>query len=154
MPDGTAPLNKSDILAQVDVGWRELREGIRHLGRGGMRERTPTGWTYKDLIAHLAAWEEEAARRLRALATGGAVPVFGSDAEIDAFNARAVEERSLVGAEAIVDELEAAHRQLVKVVADLSEEIVADTRAQRWIGGNTFGHYAEHRDELRAFTSR
>ena len=64
MPDGAAPLNKGDILAQVDVGWRELREGIRHLGRGGMRERTTTGWTYKDLIAHLAAWEEEAARRL------------------------------------------------------------------------------------------
>jgi len=154
LPDGSATLNKTEILAQVDVGWREVRELIRHLGRAGMRERTATGWTYKDLIAHLAAWEEEAARRLRTLASGGDIPVFGSDAEIDAFNARAVDERRLVGAEAIVDELEAAHRQLVKVLEQLPDEIVVDPRAQRWIGGNTFGHYAEHRDELVSFTSR
>ena len=136
------------MLRRIDEGWRELREGIRHLGRAGMGRRTPTGWTYKDLVGHIAAWEEEAARGLRTLVSGGEVPRFGTDDAVDAFNARAVAERRLVGAEAIIDELEAAHRQLVTVVTGLSDEVIADERTQRWIDANTFGHYAEHRDEL------
>lgn len=154
MPDDAITFGKAELLRRVDAGWRELRELVRHIGRAGLGERTPTGWTYKDLLAHVAAWEEEAARRLRVVRAGEDIPSFSSDAEIDAFNARAVRERRLVGPEAILDELEAAHRQLVRLIADLPTELLADPRAQRWIAGNTFGHYGEHRDELAAFTAR
>jgi len=96
----------------------------------------------------MAAWESEAARRLRALRDGGALPAPMSDADVDAFNARAVEEHRLVGSEAIVDELDAAHRVLVALVRALSEELLRDPRAQGWIAANTFEHYPDHRAEL------
>jgi hypothetical protein len=154
LPDAFPTYTKAELVEQMENGWRELRAAVRHIGRTGLTQATSTGWTYKDLLAHVAAWEEEAARRLRIVTAGGEVPDFGSDAAVNAFNARAVEERRLVGPEAIVDELEAAHRQLVKIVRDLPDALVAQDRVQRWIGANTFGHYAEHRDELSAFTPR
>jgi hypothetical protein len=153
LPDGDV-LTRAELLARVDRAWRDLRERVRHLGRARLAERTATGWTYKDLVGHMAAWEEEAARGLRALRDGGEVPTFGSGAAVDAFNERAVRERRLVGPEAILDELEAAHRQLVRVIEALPEALLADARAQRWIAGNTYNHYAEHDDELGAFTAR
>lgn len=143
-------LEREALLGSVDEGWREFRAQVRHLGWSRMAERTPTGWTYRDLVAHAAAWEEEAARRLRALQAGADVPEFGTDAAVDVFNARAVEERRLVGAEAIVDELDTAHRMLVSLIRELPEELLRDPRVQRWVGANTFGHYAEHRVELDA----
>ena len=152
MPDAFPILAKDDLLARIDEGWREFRARVRHVGREGMSRRTTAGWTYRDLLAHVAAWEEEAARGLRALREGGEIPRFGTDAAVDAFNARAIEERRLVGAEAIVDELEAAHRTLVALVRDLRPELVPDPRLQRWVAGNTFGHYAEHAAELDAGT--
>ena len=138
---------KDELLNRIAEGWREFRGQVRHLGIAGMQRRTPSGWTYKDLVAHAAAWEEEAARRIRAYRAGARVESLTVEA-VDAFNARAVDERRLVGAEAIVEELEAAHRILVSLVRELRDEELADERVQRWIIGNTYGHYAEHREEL------
>jgi hypothetical protein len=115
-----------------------------------MARRTPAGWTYRDLVAHVAAWEVEAARRLRALRDRAALPPRMTDADVDAFNARVVEEHRLVGAEAVVDELDAAHRVLVALVRGFPDDLLADPRAQTWIAANTFSHYPEHRAELDA----
>lgn len=147
------PIPKDELLRLVDEGWRGFRGQVRHIGMARLRDKTPTGWTYKDLLAHAAAWEEEATRRLRAVRAGQDVPQL-PDIDTDAFNARVVEERRLVGPEAILDELDAAHRTLVDVVRTLSEETILRPLVQRWIGANTFGHYAEHKDELDAAIPR
>ncbi len=143
-----AVLDREELLRRVEEGWREFRTAVRHLGIAGMKARSPTEWTYKDLVAHAAAWEEEAARRLRAFRKSGERRRW--NAEVDAFNARAVEERSLVGAEAIVDELDTAHRLLLDEIAKLEDAQVRDSWTQHLVAGNTFEHYAEHRDELAA----
>lgn len=139
-------LGKEELLRTIDEGWRAFRSRIRHLGRDGIGRTTPAGWTFKDLVAHVAAWEELATRRLRTFRqTGAQEDAFG---DVDAFNARAVAERKLVGAEAILDELEAAHRMLLEEVRRLTEEQIRDGWTQHVIAGNTFGHYEEHREEL------
>ncbi len=154
MPERDPILARAELLAQVEAGWREFRGLIRHVGWAGMKGRTPAGWTYKDLLAHVAAWEEEAARSLRALTAGAAPPSYDDDAAVDAFNARAIEERRLVGPEAILDELASAHRALVALVRSMPDEVLGDARSQRWIANNTFAHYAEHRAELASSAAR
>ena len=64
MTHATAPATTAELLARVDEGWRHFREGVRHVGRAGLAERTSAGGTYKDLVAHVAAALEEAPRRL------------------------------------------------------------------------------------------
>src|SRR5437016_1304918 len=80
---------------------RSCRAGIRERGRGGLGEKTPAGWTYKDLCAHAAAWLQEAVRELAANEF-----TDWNAGTIQEFNDRAVEAHRLVGAEAMLDELD------------------------------------------------
>ena len=138
----------SDLQRLVDDGWRVFRESVRHIGRARMGETTSAGWTYKDLIAHVAAWEERTARQLTAFGeTGAHERLPGGDA--DAFNARVVESHRLVGPEAILDELDTSHRLLLHELMRLTD---AQVHAHEWVAavvvGATYGHYAEHAKEL------
>ncbi len=136
---------RDELLARVDSGWREFRARVRHLGRDGMARKTPVGWTYTDLVAHVAAWEDATRRRLRAFQERGERP--GPPGEVDDFNAKVVAEHRFVGAEAILGELETAHRMLVEEIVRLD---AVDDWIERIVAANTFGHYAEHAEELAA----
>lgn len=144
------PRGRDELLARVDDGWRRFRDTIRGMGRARMGDRTPVGWTNKDLIAHCAAWEELTSRRLRRLRETGMreFPEVGVDT--DAFNARVVEAHRLAGPEAVLDELDTAHRLLRGEIAQLrDEQVVADdSRAVAVVAGNTYGHYLEHAAEI------
>src|SRR5437867_4155839 len=52
------PRTATELAARVDEAWRPIRERIREIGRARMGESLPNGWTYKDLVGHIAAWEE------------------------------------------------------------------------------------------------
>jgi hypothetical protein len=148
----------SELLARVDVGWRPFREAVRGVGRARMNEPTGGGWTYRDLIAHVAAWHDLTARRLRALRDTGTFPGPGDEASLgrpafrdaDDFNARVVASHRLVGAEALVDELDTTFRALRAALSGLNDEQLRakDDEVIAVVAGNTFGHYAEHAREL------
>ncbi len=148
----------SELLARVDDGWRPFREAVRSVGRARMNEPTGGGWTYRDLVAHVAAWHDLTARRLRALRDTGTLPGPGNESSLglpafryaDDFNARVMASHRLVGAEALVDELDTTFRALRAALCGLSDEQVHanDDEVVAVVAGNTFGHYAEHTREL------
>ena len=144
----TTPVT-SELERLVDDGWRAFRASVRHIGRAGMTKTTSVGWTYKDLVAHVAAWEERTARQLKAFRETGAHERL-SDGDVDAFNARVVESHRLVGPEAILDELDTSHRLLVHELAQLTEAQVHadDDWVRTVVAGDTYEHYAEHAAEL------
>jgi hypothetical protein len=146
------------LLDRIDAGWRPFRDAVRALGRARFGEATSAGWTYRDLVAHVAAWEDLTARRLRAFRERGERAYPEDARDTDAFNARVAETHRLVGAEALVDELDTAHRRLVTEIAQLSEEQMRqDVQPTAWgpqswvvavVAGNSFGHYREHAAEM------
>lgn len=146
------------LIARIEEGWRPFRDAVRGLGRARFDERTSAGWTYRDLVAHVAAWEDLSARRLRAFRETGDRTYPEEASDTDAFNARVVGSHRLVGAEALVDLLDTAHRRLLEEIARLDDEQMdADVQATAWgpqswvvavVAGNTFGHYREHAGEL------
>lgn len=146
------PRTVAQLIERLDEDWRFFREAVRHLGRAGLAERTAAGWTYKDLVAHAAAWLEEAPRRLREVREGRRDPITTTDDEIDRFNARAVESRRLVGPEAMLDELDTAYRQLVEAVRGLRDEEIAGSShgsgALSIVAWCSYLHFDEHLAEL------
>lgn len=151
-------LTAAELLAKVDAAWTPFREAVRHVGRAKMDQPTGAGWTYHDLVAHVAGWHDLTARRLRAFRTTGAFPGPGDETALgvpafagaDEFNARLVSSHRLVGAEALVDELDTTFRAVRQELALLGDEQI-HANADWVIGildGNTFGHYAEHAAEL------
>ena len=151
-------MTQAELMTEVDQGWRRFREAVRHVGRAKMDEPTGAGWSYHDLIAHIAGWHDLTARRLRAYRTTGTFPGPGDGAAIgtpdfkdaDEFNARLVSEHRLVGAEALVDEVDTTFRSLRAELAKLTDEQIRadDARVVKVVAGNTYGHYEEHAKEL------
>ena len=147
MANTTTP-GTSELQRLVDDGWRVFRDSVRHIGRARMGDTISGGWTYKDLVAHVAAWEERTARQLKAFREAGAHERLpGGDA--DAFNARVVESHRLVGPEAILDELDTSHRLLLHELRQVTD---GQLQVHEWVGavvvGATSGHYEEHANEL------
>ena len=158
MGNTTIPGTSNELLAAVDDGWRRFREAVRHVGRAKMDDPTGGGWTYHDLIAHVAGWHDLTARRLRVLRTTGVLPGPGDEAAVgvpafasaDELNARLTSSHRLVGAEALLDELDTTFASLRAELALVGDDTLHadDGRAIGMVAGNTYGHYEEHAKEL------
>jgi hypothetical protein len=140
---------KDDLLALVREPWINFRLAIGSIGTPGLEEKTSAGWTYKDLAAHAAAWEDRTASRLATYRESGANSYPGVD-DADAFNAEIVERtRGREGGD-VLRELDAAHERIVGEIGKLSPEQIHPS--DDWLiavtAGNTYGHYAEHFDEV------
>jgi len=142
----------------VDDGWKRFREAVRHVGRAKMEEQTGAGWSFHDLVAHVAGWHDLTARRLRAFRTTGKFVGAGDEEALgipafkdtDDFNARLVKSHRLVGAEALTDELDTTYRALRSEVAQLTDAQIHanDDWVIKLVAGNSYGHYDEHKTEL------
>jgi uncharacterized protein (TIGR03083 family) len=158
MASTTTPATSNELLARVDDGWRQFRDAVRGVGRARMNAPTGAGWTYRDLLAHVTAWHDLTTRRLRKFRETGTFPGPGDEGSLglpafrdaDDFNARAIASHRLVGAEALVDELDTAFRLLRSELARLSDEQIHanDDWVIAIVTGNTYGHYDEHAKEL------
>ena len=146
---GAAMRNSADLLGVVQTSWTAFRLAIGAVGLPSLEEKTSTGWTYKDLVAHAAAWEDRTAARLRTFRESGATTYPGVD-DTDEFNAAVVERtRGREGRE-VIGELDAAHARILGEIGKLtSEQIHAnDDWVIAVVAGNTYGHYADHLDEI------
>jgi uncharacterized protein (TIGR03083 family) len=114
------------------------------------------GWSVQDEIAHLASIEARIRLMLTTVLGGGA---WSADrAELDAFNARCVEERRTWTPDAVVAEL----RRTGQETASLFERLTAEQLDQQWdhpifgpmtverTAGIIARHLRSHAEELRA----
>jgi len=84
----------------------------RSWSASGLGERTPSGWTYKDLVAHAAGWMDQTVREMQSneFSTGW------TKETIQEFNDRSVRTHELLGPEAMIDELDTVYRRLLETV--------------------------------------
>jgi len=153
----TEATTAKELLERVDDGWRRFREAVRHVGRAKMDDQTGGGWTYHDLLAHIAGWQDVTARRMRVYKTEGRFPEYNEGVggiapftDVDEFNARLVSSHRLVGPEALTDELETTFRALRSEIAQFTDDQVRanDSWVISVVGGDTYSHYEEHAKEL------
>lgn len=112
---------------------------------------TASGWTVGAMLAHIAAWHEATAYRLHRFgATGHPQPKVVEDDE--AFNAQVAVETAGRHAELIRADVHASFERLRAAVLALDPELDPKGWVEAVVAGNTYEHYAEHREELRAAT--
>ena len=54
---GEATQSANDLAHQVNAGWINFRLAVLSLGTDDLATQTSSGWTIKDLVAHVGAWE-------------------------------------------------------------------------------------------------
>jgi len=147
---GAAVRGADDLLGLIQTNWLDFRAGLAAIGLPALESTTSTGWTYKDLAAHAAAWEDRTAKRLAVLRATGDGKRYSAVDDTDDFNAAVVQRTRGRAANDVLRELDAAHRALVDEVQRLTPAQIHenDDWAIGVVAGNSYGHYAEHHDEL------
>ena len=135
------PASNEATLRRYDDGWAAFRAAVRDRGRAGLMAATPSGWSFRDMCAHVANWMQVATNELEA-------GKFGrwSAETIQAENDRAVEAHRLVGPEAMLDELDTSQRRLREAIV-ASGDGTPDLKVADVIGFYTYLHWEEHLHE-------
>ena len=119
------------------------------------------GWTVKDMLAHLGAWENRADYLYQMLSRGR--PVEDGVTDFNQFNAVTYQANQGRSLDVIRAEEIAAFTRL-RAVAETAPEAYLFDPAQfswtegrpfvDWIAWNTYDHYAEHLPDLRAWLEK
>jgi uncharacterized damage-inducible protein DinB len=138
-------VSRSEVLATVETSWNQLQQAIAGIDSETASKPGVSGdWSVKDLLGHIAFWDNEALKEAERRA-GGQPP---RQVDWQAMN----DEDYAANKERPFDEL----RQLMletheDVVTRLTEINDLDPAA---IKDDTWGHYDEHRSEIEAWRER
>ena len=143
-------MNTQILLDEEERGWDELTEAFGKIPPDRFEDPTltPEGWSPKDVMYHVAAWAEEAARVLGRIAAGthreGPIDVEEKNDEWFAVSR---------GMEPDVVRLRFAKGRISMREAFLRLDEV-DAVALEWFDESGARHYQEHLPDLRAFAER
>ena len=104
-------------------------------------------WTPKQVAAHLAGWDREAARALHALLAGAPEDLV---ADIDVFNRASVDARTHLAWDGTCCELRAAHESLQRAIDAIIQAQVHASGYLAWMDGR-IADYDLHIAQLRAW---
>ena len=146
-------MNREQLLARLDKAWAALGESYAGLTEAEMNTPGVAGdWSVKDMLAHVATWEEEALKYLPLVIAGGRPPRYASYGGIDAFNARMTETKRGMSLAEVQRHLEETHRQLIAYLLRVPEEQFAtETRFRHRLRLDTYSHYPLHTSMIRAW---
>src|SRR3989441_2921798 len=147
MASTTIPGTSSDLLARIEEGYLATRCVIDALPPQRFAEALPSGWTLKDVVAHLAAWEETVPPRVASVLAGRGDTREHED--IEGFNRRVVMGSKDASVADVLVRFGASHATLLEVVRSLEGRDVPKlaTDIVEW---NTTGHYPDHFADLGA----
>ncbi len=154
---------KAELVSEIEAAWTKLNATLDHLTHAQMTEaRDAEGWTVKDHLAHIAAWERSVVVFLqgkpRHVGLGVDEQLYLAGYE-DAINAAIQERRKHVSLPEVLADLRAVHGQLLSLIEPLSDDELYKANSD-WqpdgpgerderpiigmIYGNTANHFREH----------
>jgi len=123
-----------------------------------LRPRTQGRWSIKDVLAHIAAWEEEAVRRFALIARGRGERIFFYDADplaVERFNARAVAAARHLSLGGVLRRLARVRQRLIERLRRLPPASLRDPGHKypvgAWLPEYAWTHERQHRRRLRGW---
>jgi hypothetical protein len=140
-----------EMISLVDRSWERFHDLAVDFPAERLDEHIGGGWTRKQMLAHIAAWHDLTTERLTALMKSG--EPHDLEEGDDVVNARVARAAAGRTAGEVFDSLETSFRRLRRQLEHLSDgQLVGHGGwAQSLIAANTYDHYQEHRDDLKAF---
>ncbi len=142
------------LIGRLDQARNDFIAAYAGLSEEQMLEPGVTGeWSVRDLIAHVTWWDEESLKHLPEVLEGRR-PAKYSDTYggIDAFNAQSAEERNALPLNEVLRQFDDRHQQLAAYIRSVPpDQLVGESRFRRRLRLDTYGHYPEHTEQIRAW---
>ncbi|HEX6556644.1 MAG TPA: ClbS/DfsB family four-helix bundle protein [Ktedonobacteraceae bacterium] len=156
-------MNKTDVLKTIQSAHASLEELLAPLSEAQFCTATFEGQrSLKDILAHIAAWERLCADSIAEL-VHGELPNLPEEDD-DTRNEQIFLENRDRSLHEVQGDFRDAHQELLRQLGvlfqTLPEEDLNDPRRFPWleghsllafIAGNTYDHYAEHAEQIRAW---
>lgn len=163
-------ISKAELLERINRSYAALVEILQPLSESQISRPAPSGWAIKDHLAHMAAWELGVATLLQHQPRFAAMQVeeaVEQGKNTDDLNELIYQQSAGLSPAEAREKFEAAHRQMLHVLAALSEEdlyrpyaayLPAGSQGSQdpvinWIAGDTYEHFDEHKDYIREYIS-
>ncbi len=144
-PPSPEKIEPAAALARTEASWLSLVDLVTPLAPDLLQELGVTGeWSIKDLLGHIAFWDDNGAATARRLAAGK--PHAGPDYRV--VNDPETARRTAQSLDQTTSELHAAHGRLVRTLLELDGFNPAD------IADDTYLHYEEHHAEIETWLAR
>ena len=150
----------ADGLDKIASKWAELASLTDPLPDVEFMQPRADGWSPRDHVVHVTAWERSLLALLRGESRAAAVGLTDEEHaafEIDEINARIIEQAANLSPAEVRRRASGTHAEVLTLLHSLTDEDVklpyshyqptAGSNGDpvfNWIGGNTFGHYEEH----------
>jgi hypothetical protein len=140
---------KREFSAQEEEGWKRLIDVIESLTPFQLQEPGyfPEGWTVKDLMAHIGAWQAKAVQILEQIRMG---TYRSAPIDVDEMNERFYQSNRDLPLADVRAELWAARTRML-TEWNLLPEITS--KAEEWFVESGPAHYAEHLPRLQEWAS-
>jgi hypothetical protein len=169
MSDQDEPrMNKEQLLERIHTSYAALEKMVSRLSDTQLIQPDDAGWTVKDHLAHIAAWELGMAEHLAGGDRFAAMQIdHPRGRPIDEVNDVIYRQNAHLTTAEALDMLSAAHRRFLEVLETLSDDDLyrpyrsflpegergPSDPVMNWIAGNTFGHFEEHTEWLEKYST-
>ena len=143
-------MHKERLFQRINDSWGALQDAIAGLSDDQLLTPGVTGhWSVRDLLAHVATWEEEALHALPIIVEGGRLPKYSSQGGIDAFNARGQEGKRDSSLNQLRQEMAGTHQRLLAYVQRVPESAyAAEGRWLKRLRLDAYGHWRQHTEQI------
>lgn len=159
------PVNKAELLSKIKVAYDKLSGMVTNLDAETLNKSLGAGqWAIKDILAHIAAWEDVLVRfHIQAQPFDQVIGLESADyweSSEDEINEHFYQEHRDWTGERVLTYLQTTHENLIEVLEALPEERLGEPTTHPGLGdrtlnplvdyvvGNTTDHYQEHFDTI------
>ena len=143
-------MSKEQILIRLEQEWKAFLDSLVGLTDNILMESGAVGhWSIRDVMAHIATWEEEALKVLPLILEGEPIPRYTKYGGIDAFNAQEQERKRHLPLELVKDELIATHKHLIQFLTEMPDNMfLSKSRFTKRLRLDTYNQYREHTHQI------
>lgn len=153
----------NELSEAFEQAWAPFREAVEQQ-KADLGRVTAAGWTVKEMLSHVAFWDEGVGVVIDMILRGGTdfpadwpgfasgyePPDDGSWPDADTHNAREAEWGRAQPDETVLKRLDDAHAYALAQLERLTPQEVEDERFRDWAATDKIAHYEDHLRELTA----
>jgi len=155
------PATKAELRERIDSSYASLEHILAQLSDAQLTTPIDGSWSAKDLLAHVAAWEQimihfHVGDRSFEDVTGLTTVPYAST-QVDQINEALYARDRELPLPQVLQSFRSTHQELLAMLGDMSEADLARPYAPegrsgspliQWIIGDSYDHYDEHRATL------